>query len=234
MTRIFAVFALLAIAVAAQAARFDDLYVEAVWSDLTGFSTAQQYTAGLRNGNTDLYLLAKNETFDTTGTNLPFQYSARGATIGVGARQWGLNHRAYLGISAGKAIDGPDTDKIDFRAGGAGYNNWEQGKRFSDLYGELFYISRADDTFLNVRYRPGLTLHRDENGRLWTYLVGQVWAAANSDLGTENRVELGPGIGYIYRGYITVNLDLRAGHSFHGTITDKDYFNPVVSVAGNF
>ena len=235
MARFAIILACLALSMMAFAGeRFEDVYAEAVWSDLTGLSSIQSARVGTRNGNTDLYLTLRNEWYDTMGTDLPFQYRARGSSVGVGVRQWILNRRATIGVSVGKVIDGPEPERLDVRAGMAGYDSWEDGKRFTDLYGELFWVSRADDAFLYLRYRPGLTLRRDENGRLWVYGVGALWASGEGDLGTENRVEGGIGLGYIYHDHLTANLELRAGHSYSGTVSDRNYLNPTVVVAGNF
>jgi len=225
---------LVAAGIAFAGTRYSEAYADAVWSDLTGLSSSQSVQVGTKNGKTNLYLSLRNEWYDTTGTDLPFQYQARGTSIGAGIGRRVLNDRIVMSLSVGKVIDGPDPGKVDVRAGVSGYDSWEQDKCFTDLYGELTWVSRADDAFLYARYRPGVTLKRDEDGRLWAYGVGALWASGEGDIGTENRVEAGVGIGYIYHDHLTANIDLRAGHSFSGAISDRNYFNPMIILAGNF
>jgi hypothetical protein len=213
---------------------FQEGYADAVWSNLTGFSSYQRYTTGVRRGSTDYYLSLKNEWYSTKGTNLPFQYSARGTDVGVGLRYWFPGRYLSGAVSLAHGVAGANEGQSDFRAGLVGYRQWEHQRRVNEVYGELTWVERADDLFLSVRARPGLVLNQTASGRLWAYGVGQVWASGQGENGTENRVEAGVGLGYLYRGQYTANLELRAGHSFSGTITERDYFNPMVIVAGNF
>ena len=64
--------------------------------------------------------------------------------------------------------------------------------------------------------------------------MGQLWASGTGSNGTENRVEAGIGAGYTYAGMFSVNLELRGGDAFRGTITHRTYFNPTVVISGGF
>lgn len=219
-------------AVAGAATPYHDFYADAVWNDLTGFSTMQSARAGLRAGANDYYLYLKNEYYDTTGTDLPFQESAEGTGVGVGYRYWFPGNHLFATVSGGVNVAGKHEGEGELRAGLAGYNAWEAGKHYTDLYGELFWVERAEDTLLNIRYRPGITLKRDDDGRLWTYGVGQLWASGSGDYGTENRAEAGIGLGYISDHGWSASVELREGYSYRGNIDDKAYFNPTIVLAG--
>ena len=211
---------------------FRDIYADAAWSDLTGLSSSQHFTWGSRDGDFATFVSLKNEWFDTRGTDLPFQYSARGSRVGVGGRYWFAENKMHASASTSYVFAGFNEGKMDNRVAVVGYDQWEQGKRYSDLYGDLAWVDLADDVFLNVRLRKGTILARDEQKRIWVYGLGQVYASGSGDNGTENRLETGIGVGYIWRGQISANLDLRVGHSFQGDISDKDYFNPMLVISG--
>lgn len=220
----------------AQGRTYHDGYYDVFYSDLTGLSSLQVLRGGYQIGSHDFHAFVRNESFDTRGTNLPFQYAARGAVAGVGYRHWLLDRKAFGLVTLGTGIAGDNVRRSDFRAGFAGFEefrNADNPRQITDLYADLFYVGRAEDTFLNVRVRPGYVLQQRPDGRVWAYGVGQLYASGRGISGTENRVELGGGVGVIFGGRFTVNAELRYGYSFRGAITDRHYFNPVIFVAGN-
>lgn len=235
MLRSFMIACLIGCAgLASTAEQFSDLYTDAVWSNLTGASTFQSARVGARSGQNEYYLSAKNEWYDTRGTRLSYQASAQGATVGVGYRRWLLGRELFAAVSAGTGVVGANAGRSDARVGLAGYTQWELGQRFTDLYGELFWVERADDAFLSLRLRPGMVLHRDRQGRLWLYAVGQCWASGTGESGTDNRVEAGSGLGYVYQGKVSLNIEARGGRAYRGQITERSYWNPMLIVAANF
>ncbi|MHB9024719.1 MAG: hypothetical protein ACYC7E_11190 [Armatimonadota bacterium] len=227
-------FLVLLTVLAAHALPYTSYYGEVVWSDLTGASSSHLLRVGLRDGPSDYHLFVRNDWFDTTGTDLPFQYSVRGTTVGIGYRYWFPGDYLYATVMVGSVVEGDFEGETDVRAGFAGYREWLHGTRVSDLYGDLTWYSRAEDVFLNLRYRPGVILNQTDDGRLWAYGVGQVWASGEGNSGTDNRVEAGIGLGYLYKGKVTINAELRAGYSYRGAISDRTFVNPVVFIAGGF
>lgn len=213
---------------------FHDGYAEAVSSGLTGLSTDVQYRAGLRSGQAESYLYFRADWYDTTSTNLPFQYTARGTTLGAGYRYWLPGNHAFVSAGVGEVVDGRNQGKLDARLLAAGFYEWRDHAHILDLYDELSWVGLADDTYLSLRGRDGWALREQNGGRLWAYGIGQVYASGTGTNGTENRLEAGLGIGYLYRGRATLNLELRHGYSFRGTINDKSYWNPMVIAAGSF
>ncbi|MHB9134712.1 MAG: hypothetical protein ACYDBB_26875 [Armatimonadota bacterium] len=228
----FAVLATACVLAAAVPRPFSDLYADTSWNDLTGFSTYVNARTGVRNGHNDYFVYLRNETYDTRGTDLPFREQSAGTSVGVGYRYWFPGERIFGTVTAGVTVAGSHSGEADLRAGFAGYDAWERGKHYSDLYGEVFWVERADDVLMTVRARPGITLRRDANGRLWTYGVGQGWASAGGDAGTENRVEAGVGLGYISDHGWSASAELRAGYAYRGEITDRTYLNPTITLAG--
>ncbi len=227
-------FILLLASTAFAGQRFEEFYGDVVWSKLTGFSGYDSYKSGIRDKQVDYFLNIKNEWSDTHGTDLPYQYQIQGFSAGVGGRYWFPGNKFFGTVSVGEGVSGKNTGRFDFRTGFAGYNAWQQQQRFTDLYGELFWVGLAGDSYLNLRFRPGKIVHQDETGRLWLYGVGQLWASGTGSNGTENRVEAGIGAGYTYAGMFSVNLELRGGDAFRGTITHRTYFNPTVVISGGF
>lgn len=227
---------LLCVASFAQATeQYSGFYGDVVASKLLGLSTSEWYNYGLRNKQYEGYLYISTEWADTNGSDLPYQYRFQGVTAGVGARYWFPGNKAFATLSYGEGVAGDVVGDPNFRAGVSGYNCWEKDKQFSDLYGELFWVGRADDSYLGLRYRPGITLHRTASTRLWTYGVGQLWASGSGSNGTENRAEAGVGLGYLFmNGHMTANADLRVGNEFRGTITERNYFNPTLTIAGSW
>jgi len=223
-------------AVAQAYTRFEDGYADVVWNNLTGWSSYQSVKMGVEQGPDQLYGMLTNEYYDTRGTRLLYQYNTQGTTLGIGYRHWFPGKHFFGTVSVGEGVVGANAGRFDLRMGFAGYDAWEQEKtkRFTDLYGEYFYVGRASDTFASVRYRPGITLLKDETGRLWMYGVGQLWLSGTGENGTDNRLEVGPGIGYVYRGRVSFNFDLREGYVLRGTTTQRSYFNPTIVLAGNF
>ena len=213
---------------------FYDVYGDATWSKLTGSANYQQVRYGLRQDDLDLYVYGRNESFDTSGSNLPVQFSGRGSEVGVGARYWFMNRKLFVMATAGKSISGANKDNSVYRVGIVGYDEISNGRFFTDMYGEYVYVNLADDAFLNLRVRPGIVLNKTKDGRLWAYGLGQLWMSGKGNNGTENRIETGLGLGYVFGGMATVNFELRVGYSFRGTITDKTYFNPALVFAIGF
>ncbi|MCX8081995.1 MAG: hypothetical protein N3D17_01135 [bacterium] len=214
---------------------FTEFYGDTAYSGLIGFSSYLNFKAGVSFNQMDYYGFATYDWADTTGTDLPFQYRFQGLTAGLEARYRfpGDAVRFFIGYGFGLTDDVSGED--DFRTGLTGYKHFERDRHFSDIYGELTWHSRAEDAFLNLRYRPGYTLFRNETSRLWTYIPFQLLASGKGDIGTENRIETGIGLGYIMlNGKASLNLEMRAGHSFSGTIDDENYFNPVIIISVGF
>ncbi|CAN5389175.1 hypothetical protein BH11ARM1_BH11ARM1_07370 [soil metagenome] len=235
--RSIALFGVLAISAGAlcQTKTFYDGYADVVYSKLTGTSTYQFIRGGIKQGQHEYFGFVRNEAYDTHGTDLPFQYSSRGVTAGLGYRYWLPGNQWFLTVMDGVGVGGDNQKANDFRVGAAGFTEWWKGdKQVTDLYAELFYVGRAEDTLLSARLRPGVVLNKYPDGRLWAYGIGQVWASAHGRNGTENRVEAGVGLGYIFGKNYTLNGELKAGYAYRGAITNKSYFNPTVYLAGNF
>jgi hypothetical protein len=218
----------------AQWKTFSDGYGDVFYSRLTGMSTLQTLRGGVRNGQSDLHAFVRNETFDTRGTDLPFQYQAKGAIVGIGYRYWLPGNQFYFTASTGKFLDGANKGVTDTRAGFAGYTEWVKGRKVTDLYTDLFYVDRVQDTFFSARLREGIALKQNADGRVWFYSVQQLYASGKGSSGTENRVEAGAGCGLTFGGHFTLNAEARYGYSFRGVITNNRYFNPVVFLAGSF
>ena len=211
-----------------------ELYADAISQKLSGKSTTQVLRAGYKFGNQDFHIYARNEQYDTTGTNLPFQYAARGTYAGLGYRIWFPGNKAYFTSSWAVGISGVNQKQNDIRAGFAGYDEWSSEKWVSDVYGDAFYVDLSQDYFGSIRFRPGYILNKDATGRLWTYGIFQGFASGKGTNGTENRIETGAGLGYLIQGRVSLNAELRYGYSFRGTINDKSYFNPTISISGFF
>lgn len=222
-----------AAAFAVPAERFTDSYFDVVNTKLSGFSTSQTASTGLRKGRTSASVSISNDYFDTTGTSLPWQYSGRGTSVGVGVRRYWPGNKIFLGTSLSQGVRGANKGHTDFRVLTAGYNAWEKGKRFTDVYGDTVWTSRTKDVYANVRVRSGRILADDRKGRVWAYGVGQVMASGKGDNGTENRVEAGVGVSYILKWKVSACLEYRQGHSFSGATTQRNYTNPTFVVAGN-
>lgn len=213
---------------------FIELYADAISQRLSGKSTSQVLRAGYKFGNQDFHIYARNETYDTTGTNLPFQYAARGTYAGLGYRIFFPGEKAYFTTSWAVGLSGANEKKNDIRAGIAGFDEWSSEKWVTDVYGDAFYVDLSKDYFASLRFRPGYILSKDQNGRLWGYGLFQGYASGKGTNGTENRVESGFGLGYLLQGHVSFNAELRYGYSFRGTIVDKSYFNPTISISGFF
>ncbi|MCX7705224.1 MAG: hypothetical protein N2115_03060, partial [bacterium] len=201
---------------------FYKFYADAMKANLTGLSTYGNVKFGYHfNNNMEAYGYLTYEWADTTGTNLPFQYRYEGLTAGLEI-SYGFFYEDRLKaiIGYGFGLTGDVMDRNDFRIGIIGNTFFDKEAFYSDIYGELIWSTRADDIFLNLRYRPGRKLIQTENTRLWIYGVAQLYASGKGENGTENRIEAGPGIGYLFLGgKASTNLEVRFGHSFRGTIT---------------
>lgn len=210
-------------------------YGEAVYNRLTGVSTGAQLRAGYRHGPHEFHVIFRNDTFDTRGSDFPFQYASRGATAGLGYRYYFTpDDKAFVTVSTGTGLDGDNRGRPDHRVGLVMGEYWENGNSVGDLYAEVFWLSRAEDALATVRVRPGVLLQRDENSRLWAYGVAQIWASHQRRSGAENRMEAGVGMGYNYRGQWGLNVELRAGYSYAGVIDRKTYVNPWVIFSTGF
>jgi hypothetical protein len=212
-------------------------YFDAGYERLLGTFSTQIIRYGVRYGQDDLHAYFRNETLNTNGTGLPYPQAVTGTSVGLEARHWFPGNKMYAGVSYGEGIGGYNLRKADFRYGLVGYTNWTHNRWFSDLYGELYYIAVAADTFFDVRLRSGQKIHEDKKGYLWDYVVGQFWVSGQTESGTENRTELGLGIGYVYAQSISLNVELRGGYAFRSGIDnggDRSYFNPTIILSGGW
>lgn len=219
---------------------FFEGYFDAGASDLIGLFSTQVLRYGIRSGQHDVHAFFRNETLDTTGTDLPFRAIVQGTSVGAAYRYWFPDNKIYATFQYGRIFSGTNEDKDDIRVGLAGYTGNRSEKWFSDVYGDFFYIDLAKDTFMSARVRNGLVLNSRRDSTLTGYVVGQAFASGKGQNGTENRVEAGFGVGYTFlnvlspRGAISANLELRAGYAFRGTINDRTYLNPQFIISGGF
>ncbi len=212
-------------------------YFDAGYERLLGTFSTQILRYGIRYGQDDLHMYFKNQTLNTNGTGLPYPQSVTGTSVGLEARHWFPGDKIYASVSMGEGISGLDSRQADFRYGAAGYTSWANGRWFSDLYGELFYIALAGDTFLDARLRSGQKFHVDKTGYWWHYVVGQFWASGQIESPTENRAELGWGVGYVFQNAISINFELRGGYAYRSGVdqgNDRAYFNPTIILSGGF
>lgn len=209
-------------------------YFDAGASDLIGYFSTQVLRYGMRSGQHDFHGYVRNETLDTTGTDLPFRNIVQGTSLGVGYRYWFPGNQLFATISVGEIVSGTNKNKDDIRIGLAGYTNSTSEKYFNDIYGDFFYIDIAKDTFLTARYRNGLVLNKRKDGVLTGYTVGQFFYSGKGLSGTENRIEAGFGVGYTFRNVVSANLELRAGYSYRGLTNDRSYLNPQFVLSGGF
>ena len=211
-------------------------YFDLGYEKLLGVFSDEIIHGGVRYGQDDVTAFVRNSSLDTRGTGLPYPQSVTGTTIGFEVRHWFPKNQMFATFQMGDIVGGPNKGKTDTRYGLVGYTNWVHESWFSDVYGELFYLPIAGDTFFDIRFRSGKTLAKDKDGNyFWVYAVGQGWAAGQASSGTENRVEAGPGIAYVYRKLaLSVNLEMRGGYSFRGPIPNPLYFNPTLIVSAGF
>ncbi len=211
-------------------------YFDLGYEKLIGLFSDAIVHGGVAYGDDDLTAFGRYSSLDTRGTGLPYPQAVTGTTVGFEARHWFPKHQMFATFQMGDTLSGPNKGKTDTRYGLVGYTNWVYEKWFSDVYGELFYIPIAGDTFLDIRFRSGQTLMKDKDGNyFWLYVVGQGWAAGQGVSGTENRVEAGPGIAYVYKKLaLSVNLEMRGGYSFRGPIPNPVYFNPTLIISSGF
>jgi hypothetical protein len=217
---------------------FQTLYVDAVWTKLTGASSVQQYTTGLRKGQHGAYLSLQNSWSDTRGSDAVYQYTTQGVTLTGGLRYWLPGDQWFTFASLGHVLTGSSAGTNDLRFGAAGFNEWAHGSnQVFDLYGDLTWVGAADDLYMTLRARDGVILSQEGNTRWWLFGVGHLAVSASGDNGVSNRLEAGVGLGY--RTYqqpygLSVSLELREGYSFRGLIDDRLFFNPTIIVAGGF
>jgi hypothetical protein len=211
-----------------------ELYGDAISQRLSGQSSSIQVRSGMRQGDLDYHIYVKNEAYNTRGSNLPFQYAARGTSAGVGVRQWFPGNKAFALASYGIGLSGANQRKGDLRVGMAGYDEWSSEKWDTDVYSDVFYVQLAQDVYGSIRFRPGYILNRTAEGKLWGYSIFQAWMTGKGTNGVENRAETGLGLGYVFSGKVSVNAELRYGYSFRGSITNRSYFNPLIMVSGFF
>jgi hypothetical protein len=218
---------------------FQTLYVDAVWSKLTGSSTSQAYTTGLRQDDVDYYLTVTNNWSDTKGSDSLYQYTAQGTSLQAGARRWFSEKSWYGFVSAGPDVRGANSGELDYRAGVVGFKQWQEGTRLADLYGDMTFVHLSDDNaFLTLRPRLGHVLTQTTRSRTWVFGVAQLSASTDANSGVANRLEAGVGVGYWsivgQRSGLSASVELRQGYSYRGAIADKFYFNPTVVIAGGF
>ncbi|MGV3614946.1 MAG: hypothetical protein ACO1SV_06385 [Fimbriimonas sp.] len=213
---------------------FFEGYFDAGVSDLIGTFSTQVLRYGVRSGQHDVHAFVRNETLDTTGTDLPFRAIVQGTSLGAAYRYWFPGNKLFATAQYGRIVAGNNKGKDDVRVGLAGFTNSSSEKFFNDLYGDFFYIDIAKDTFLSARIRSGYIIDRPRDGVLTAYAVGQGFASGKGLSGTENRVEAGVGLGYVYKGMFSANLELRAGYAFRGTINERTYINPQFIISGGF
>ncbi len=206
------------------------------YEKLLGVFSDEIIHGGLRYGQDDITAYIRNGTLDTRGTGLPYPQAVTGTSVGLELRHWFPKNQMFATVSIGDGIAGYNQGKTDVRYGLVGYTNWTNGKWLSDIYGELFYIALAGDTFLDARFRGGTTTTKDKAGNyFWTYVVGQFWVAGQGVSGTENRVEVGPGVAYVWKRFnLSANLEFRGGYSFRGAIPNPIYFNPTFIISAGF
>lgn len=209
-------------------------YFDAGASDLIGTFSTQVFRYGVRSGQHDLHAYVRNETLDTTSTNLPFRSIVQGFGGGIGYRYWFPGNKLFFTTQLGYIFSGFNKDKTDLRVGFAGYTNSTSEKWFSDIYGDFFYVDLAKDVFLSARGRSGIILNKNRDGVLSTYLVGQTFFSGKGLSGTENRIEGGFGFGYTFRNAVSANVELRAGYAYRGLINDRAYLNPQIILSGGF
>lgn len=209
-----------------------DTYFDAGASDLIGTFTTQIIRYGVRYEQSELHIYAKNETLDTTGTNLPFRSIVSGASAGIGYRYWLPGNHAFATVSYGKYFSGDNKNKSDFRVGAAGYYDWKHKNQFTDYYGDLFYIDIAQDVFISSRLRTGLVLFQHGGDSGTGYFVLQGFGSGKGDNGTENRIEAGFGVAYVFQKKISLNVELRGGYAYRGTINNRTYLNPQIVLSG--
>jgi len=211
-------------------------YFDVGYEKLIGLFSDQIVRGGIRYGQDDLTAFFRNTTLDTRGTGLPYPSAVEGTTVGVAFRHWFPKNQMFATVETGDTIAGPYQGKTDTHYGLVGYTEWSHNLAKTDVYGELFYIALETDTFADLRFRSGQILAKDKSGNyFWLYLVGQGWASGKVETGTENRVEAGPGIAYIFKKLnLSVNLEARGGYSFRGDIPNKVYFNPTLIISAGF
>jgi len=210
--------------------------MDAGYEKLLGTFSDVILRGGIRYGQTDFTAYFRTDTLDTRGTALLYPQQVTGSSVGLELRQWFPSNKMYATVSMGQGIGGYNEGRTDTRYGLVGYADWKNGSWVSDVYGELFYIALADDTFLDARFRSGRSLFKDSKGSyVWVYAVGQFWASGKATTGTENRVEAGPGIAYIYKPWnLSINIEAREGYSFRGPIPSPFYFNPTLIISTGF
>jgi hypothetical protein len=213
---------------------FFEGYFDAGASDLIGTFSTQVLRYGVRSGQHDVHAFVRNETLDTTSTNLPFRAIVQGTSVGAAYRYWFPENKIFATFQYGRVVGGTNRNKDDIRVGLAGYTGTNSERYFNDVYGDLFYIDLAEDVILSARVRSGMVLNRRKDGTLNTYVVGQVFGSGKGISGTENRIEAGVGVGYVYKGLISANLELRAGYAYRGAINERAYINPQFIISGGF
>ncbi len=214
---------------------FATYYFDGVATDLIGVSASQTFTTGIKNKTTDYYIFSRYEWADTNGKNLPFSYILDGTSIGAGVRVWVWKNSAFIGTSYSSIISGINKNQPDFRIGGAVYRAWQKPDSYDDWYADVFYVQRADNTILSSRWRDGVIINQNRDGKLWSYYVTQVSIAAVSKNAAENRVESGGGLGYTFaKNRVSANLELHLGYIFSGKTNKNLYFNPQFIISGSF
>ncbi len=213
-------------------------YFDAGYEKLIGTFTDAILRYGIRYGQDDLHMYIRDDTLDTRGTGLPYPQVVTGLSAGLEARHWFPGNQMYAVVSMGDGLSGYNQGKTDTRYGLVGFWDWKHERWLSDFYGELFYIALADDSFFDWRLRTGrIWKEYKDKSYLWGYWVGQFWVSGMEESGAENRFEAGPGIGYMWRNAISINLEMRAGYGFREGMDasgERLYWNPTLIIAGGF
>jgi hypothetical protein len=210
------------------------LYFDAGAEDLIGTFTTLVLRAGERYYDDELDVYFRNETLDTVGTNLPFQQVISGASVGADWRHWFLKNHVFFTVSDGYYLSGPYKDNWDFRVGAVGSFGWQSAAWFTDIYTDLFYVDLLKDTIFTERFRSGPIIYKNKYGQVIAYGVEQGIADTLGTEGSENRAEVGFGVGYIFMGHIALNIDMRAGYAYRGEIYNRTYLNPMIVLSGSF
>jgi len=218
--------------------QFDQLYLDATASSLTGLSATQMFTLGWRKEQQAFYLQVMNAWSDTLGTSSLYQYTSQGITLSGGIRYYLPGDAWYVFASEGILVCGPYAGSFDPRVGLVGSNEWNFARgKVIDLYSDCTYVNLYQDTYFTLRIRDGKILSQHGNSRIWAYAIGNLQADSAGSNGLSNRIEAGIGLGY--RTYeapfgLSATLDFRLGDSFRGAIAHRHYSNPMFVISGGF
>lgn len=220
-----------------------EVYFDAGDQDFIGSFTTFVARAGLRCDQHEVHVYFRNETLDTRGTNLAYTSVIQGSSVGVDYRFWFIPNHAFFTVSDGRYLSGPNKNLNDPRAGVVGEFGWgrpyarDTGKlgTFTDIYTDAFYVDLVKDTFFSGRFRSGIVPFENNMGEVQAYGVLQAFASGTGTNGSENRIESGLGLGYLFlQKHVSLNVEMRGGYSFRGSINRRTYLNPLVILSGSF